>query len=180
MRTFGSGASRFAWCRSQAKWTMAAISARLEDMDGAIEAGQGGLVRYSAVAVGEDCAVMLALVLCNEKPLPKRNMRATWALERIRGHELRPECLALIRCFGSQASDKQIRDRSHRLVELTRAIVGEVPDALTNEGYFPALKLARDWYTILGALGEEGFFPEEWSRRAEAPASDAAAPAATE
>ena len=167
MRTFGSGAGRLAWCRSQAKWTMAAISARLEDMDGAIEAGQSGLVRYSAVAVGEDCAVMLALVLRNEKPLPKRSMRATWALERIEGHALRPECLRLMRSFDASASDEELRDRCHALVAKTREVVGEVPDALTNEGYFPALKLARDWYTILGAVGEEGFFPEEWSRRAE-------------
>lgn len=165
MRAFGSDAGRLAWCRSQAMWTMAALSARLEDLEGAIPASQRGLVRYSAVAIGEDCAVMLALTLRNEKPLPSRNMRATWALARIRDHELWAECWRLIRCADTDESDEEIQSACKRLVESTRSIVGEVPDALSQEGYFPALALARDWYKLLGAVGEEGFFPEEWSRK---------------
>jgi hypothetical protein len=166
VKASGSGARRYAWCRSQAVWLNMALVARLEDLEGAIAARQPGLIRYSATAIGEDCAVILALVARNEKPLPSRKMRASWALERIRGHELWPACWQLVRSFDADEPDAEIQAACQRLVAATRAIVGDVPDALTHDGYFPAIAMTRDWYKLLGALGEEGFFPEEWSRRA--------------
>jgi len=166
MRAFPSDAGRFVWCRSQAVWLNLALVARLEDLKGAIEEGQPGLIRYSAVAIGEDCAVILALTTHNEKPLPTRKMRAAYALARIRDHELWPDCWRLVRSFDSDESDAEIRDACLRLVAATREIVGEVPDGLTHDGYFPMLALTRDWYKLLDALGEKGFFPEEWTRRA--------------
>lgn len=166
MRAFPSDAGRYVWCRSQVVWLNLALVARLEDLRGAIEEGQPGLVRYSAVAIGEDCAVILALATHNEKPLPTRKMRAAWALARIRDHELFPDCWELVRSFESGKPDAEISDACLRLVEATRAIVGQVPDGLTHDGYFPVLALTRDWYKLLDTLGEKGFFPDEWTRRA--------------
>jgi hypothetical protein len=166
MRAAPSGAGRYAWCRSQAVWLNLALVARLEDLEGAIAAGQPGLVRYSAMAIGEDCAVILALTMHHEKPLPARRMRASWALTRIREHDLWPACWRLVRSFDSEDSDQEIGVACHQLVAATRAIVGEVPNALTHDGYFPVMSLTRDWYKLLDTLGEKGFLPDEWTRRA--------------
>ncbi|HEV7805581.1 MAG TPA: hypothetical protein VGO80_07185 [Solirubrobacteraceae bacterium] len=166
MKALSSDAGRFLWCRSQAVWLNLALVARLEDLDGAMAAGQSGLIRYSAVAIGEDCAVILALTTRNEKPLPSRKLRASWALARIRDHELWPQCWQLVRSFDCDASDADIKQACDRLVAATREIVGEVPDGLTNDGYFPMLSLTREWYKLLDAVGEKGFLPEEWTRRA--------------
>lgn len=180
MKSLSSGAGRFAWCRSQVVWLNLALVARLEDLRGAIEAGQSGLVRYSAVAIGEDCAVILALTECNEKPLPVRGMRAAWALNRIRGHALWPQCWQLVRSFDSAEPDEDIAAACLRLVAATRAIVGDVPDGLTHDGYFPMLALAREWYKVLDALGQKGFLPDEWTRDASPSASSApSAPSAS-
>lgn len=166
MKAFSSDAGRYAWCRSQAMWLNMALVARLEDLAGATAAGQRGLIRYSATAVGEDCAVILALVTRNEKPLPSRKMRASWALGRIRDHELGPACWRLVRSFHSSEPDAEIHAACQRLVTAIRAIIGDVPDALTPDGYFPAISMTRELCKLLGAVGEEGFFPEEWTRRA--------------
>lgn len=173
MKSPSSGASRFAWCRSQALWLNLALVARIEDLRGAIEAGQSGLVRYSAMAIGEDCAVILALIERNSRPLPARGMRAAWALTRIRGHALWPECWRLVRSFDSSESDEEIGAACLRLVASTRAIAGDVPDGLTHDGYFPMLALTREWYRLLDALGQKGFFPDEWTRGASSSAPDA-------
>lgn len=165
MRPIGSGAGRFAWCQSQIVWHNLALVARLEDLEGAVADGQPGLARYSAASIGEDCAVMLALSTKNEHPLPGRSMRATWALARIREHPLHDACLTLVRSFDDGTSVEEIRTRSLALVTATREIVGDVPDALTNDGYFPALALTRDWYKLLDTLHQEGFLLHEWTRR---------------
>ena len=154
------------WCRSQAVWLNIALVARLEDLEGAISEAQPGLIRYSAVAIGEDCAVILALVTGNERPLPPRKMRASWALARIRDHELWLACWQLVRSFDRTASDAEIAVACQRLLADTRAIIGDVPDGLTHDGYFPVIAITRDWYKLLDALGEHGFLPEEWSRQA--------------
>lgn len=164
MKASGSGAGRLAWCQSQALWLNLALVARLEDLEGAVEARQSGLVRYSAMAIGEDCALILALTERHEKPLPVRSMRAGWALARIRDHALWPECWRLIRSFELSQTNEEIAAACRRLVASTRAIVGQVPDGLTHDGYFPMLALTREWYKLLDALGQKGFFPDEWTR----------------
>ena len=104
-------------------------------------------------------------------------MRAAWALSRIRGHALWPQCWQLVRSFGASESDAEISAACLRLVAATRAMVGEVPDGLTSDGYFPALALARQWYSVLDALGQRGFLPEEWTRDTSAsPPSDPSTP----
>jgi hypothetical protein len=55
-------------------------------------------------------------------------------------------------------------ERCDRLVERVGALVGEIPDVLSSDGYFPALALARDWLKLLDAVGEEGFLPRDWTR----------------
>lgn len=165
MKATDAGAGRWAWCRSQAVWLNLALVARLEDLEGAIDAGQSGLVRYSATAIGEDCAVILALTLAREKPLPARRMRAAWAFSRIAGHELEEPCWELVRSFPEETPDSEIHAACHELVAATRRIVGDVPNGLEHDGYFPMLAVTREWYQLLDKLGETGFFPEEWTRR---------------
>lgn len=153
------------WCQSQAMWLNLALVARLEDLQGAVEERQHGLVRYSAMAIGEDCAVMLAFSTHNEQPLPVRSMRAAWALSRIAEHELYPDCWRLMRSFDTDESDADIQAACEALVSATRAIFGDVPNGLTHDGYFPVLALTREWHQLLDTLGQSGFFPQEWTRR---------------
>jgi hypothetical protein len=166
MKAVPSGAGRYIWCQSQLVWLNMAMAARLEDLEGAFSANQSGLTRYSAIALGEDCAVILALALTNEKPLPTRSMRPSWALERIRDHPLHDECWSLIRSFPADRSNGEIREDCLKLVRAVREIVGEVPDGLTNEGLFPGVALARDWNKMVDELHQESFFPKEWIRSA--------------
>jgi hypothetical protein len=165
MRAIEIDARRYAWCRGGALWIMGPPVAQwVEDMQGAAEAGQNGLARYCARQLGEACAVMLTLVLRNHKPIPPPHMRGSWALDHMRGHELWDECWELMR-GAEDVEVAELVERVPRLVQRVREIVGEVPDPLTPEGYFPALALARDWLNLLDTVGEESFLPKEWIRR---------------
>ncbi len=166
MRPIGSGAGQYAWCQSQLVWHNLAMVARLEDLEGAFSADQRGLTRYSAIALGEDCAVILALAMTNQKPLPARNMRTAWALERIRAHPLHDDCWRLSRSFPIDRPNAEVREECLKLIRAVRAIVGDVPDGLTPDGYFPGIALARDWHKLLDGLHQEGFFLKEWTRSA--------------
>lgn len=166
MRTFDRGARHHVWCHSQAVWLNLSLVARLEDLEGGVAAEQGGLVRYSAMMIGETCATIVALTTLVEGPLPARQMRAAWALACIDGHALEPACRELIAGFPAAAQNAGIQAACNDLVRRTREIVGEVPDALTSDGYFPALAVAREWHYLRDELGQKSFFPEEWARRA--------------
>jgi hypothetical protein len=164
MRTIEVDARRYAWCRGHALWILGMPTATfVEDLHGALEDGQEGLLRYAARAIGEACAVVLGLVLLYDRPIPPPAMRGSWALERLAGHELADDCWALIR-GGDEDPPSAVVQRCDRLVERVRQLVGEIPDVLSSEGYFPALALARDWLKLLDAVGEEGFLPRDWTR----------------
>lgn len=165
MKAIDVDAVRYAWCRGNSIWIMGPpVCQWLEDMDGAAQAGQYGLVRYCARQLGEACAVMLVLVVFNQKPMPPPHMRGSWAMELLKGHELYDECWELM--MGPEDADpEELLDRCPRLVQRVREVVGDVPDPLTPEGYFPALGLAREWLGLLDAVGEPGFLPKEWTRR---------------
>lgn len=165
MKAIEVGAQRYIWCRSQAGWLMGPPAAQwIEDLDGAITAGQDGLARHVARQLAEDCAVMLALTLRFSRPLPAPNMRAAWALKRLGDDPLAAECWALIRAGEELVVDQTLLERCRRLQRDVSAVVGEVPDPLTPEGYFPALGLAREWMDLVEMVGEEGFLPGEWTR----------------
>lgn len=167
MKAIRVDAGRYAWCCSQAIWLMGPPAAQwIEDLRGALDAGQLGLVRHVTQKLGEDCAIMLALTTSYEKPLPTRNMRAAWALERLDGHPLQAECWDLIRGAADiEADPGRLIDRCERLQDEMRRLVGDVPNPLTPEGYFPALSMARDWMQFVQAVGQEGFFPQDWTRK---------------
>lgn len=182
MRTVDVDARRYAWCRGQAMWRMGLpIVALVEDIDGALEAGQDRLVRHTARQIGLNCAVVLNLALNYGRPLPPTRMRASWALERLcqdaaeagaaattptgpssGGPTLGERCAALVR-GERDAAPADLAREAKALVADVRAVVGEIPDPLTPEGYFPALALAREWLRLAEALGEEGFLPREWT-----------------
>jgi hypothetical protein len=164
MRTISVDARRYAWCRGHALWILGMPTATfVEDLHGALEAEQEGLLHYVARAIGEACAAVLSLVVAYDRPIPPPSMRASWALECLAGHELADDCWALIRGTYDE-SPAQVALRCDRLVERTRELVGDIPDVLTAEGYFPALALARDWLKLLDAVGEEGFLPRDWTQ----------------
>jgi hypothetical protein len=166
MKAMTTDARRFAWCQSRAMWLMGPPAGQwIEDLEGAVAAGQVGLARHAARQLAEDCAVMIALAVGQHRPVPVPSLRGAWALALIEGHALEPECRALISGLDDDSDLDELLDRCHRLQEAVRDIVGNVPDPLTPEGYFPALGLTRDWMTLLGALDEEGPLPREWTRR---------------
>ena len=164
MRTVEVDARRYTWCRGHALWIMGfPVRTFVEDLHGALEAGQDGLVRYAARAVGDACAVVLCLMLHDARPVPSPGMRGSWALDQLDGHELRQACWELIRGVDDEPSSA-IVERCDWLVREVRALTGEVPDILSPEGYFPALALARDWLELIESVGEEHFLPRDWTR----------------
>jgi len=163
MKAIDVDARRYAWCHGHALWLMGLESAQwMEDIEGAMRADQRGLVRYVSRAIGEECAVMLALVVRHAKPIPAPKMRGPWALEQLEGHELRDECWSLMRGIRDDESPEEVVMRCRQLLARVREVVGNVPDPLTPEGYHPALALARDWLELADAVGEQGFLPREW------------------
>jgi hypothetical protein len=163
MKTVDVDARRYVWCRGQAIWRMSMpITALLEDLRGALADGQEGLARHSARNIGQNCAVVLNLVLFYERPLPPTRMRAAWALERVVGHPLGADCLTLVRS-PRELSAERLGEIAERLVAEVRALVGDVPDPMSPDGYFPALATARDWLKFAEMVGEEGFLPREWT-----------------
>jgi|SRR5947209_4912736 len=163
MDTIDIDARRYAWCRGRVLWIMAMpVTAFAEDLEGALAAGQDGLVRAVARGIGDACAVVLNLVLHYERPIPAPNVRVSWALERLLDHELGRECWTLIAGNADEPADA-IAGRCERLIVAVRELVGEIPNVLTPEGYFPTIHLARDWLKLLDAVGEEGFLPRDWT-----------------
>jgi hypothetical protein len=164
VKTIGIDARRYAWCRGHALWIIGMPAQTfVEDVHGAEQAGQDGLVRYAARMIGDACAVALTLALHYERPIPSPAMRSSWALERVRGHELWQPCWELIRGIDDLAT-QEIVERCDKLIARVRAIVGEIPDILTPEGYYPAIAMARDWLKLMDAVGEQGFLPKDWTR----------------
>jgi hypothetical protein len=165
MKVVQTDARRYAWCRGHALWIMG-MPARvfLEDLHGAQRAGQDELVRYCARAIGDACAVVLNLALFDRRPIPGPSVRSAWALEGLQGHELWEPCWRLIRGPDDEPT-AAIVQRCDDLMDRVREIVGDIPDILSPDGYFPALALARDWLQLLATVGEPGFLPEDWTRR---------------
>jgi hypothetical protein len=165
MRAIGIDVRRYAWCHGRALWLLGLEAAQmLEDLEGAAADDQRGLARYVLRTIGEECAVMLALVLRHAKPMPPPHLRAAWAIELLGDHELAPECLWALNGIDQDEPLDDVAARCRRLVARVRSSVGQVPDPLTPEGYHPALALARDWLKLAEAVGEEGFLPREWMK----------------
>jgi hypothetical protein len=164
MKTIDTDARRYAWCRSHALWIigMPALTF-LEDVHGAQQAGQDGLLRYAARMIGDACAVSLNVALNYGRPIPSPAMRSSWALERLQGHELWQPCWELIRGVDDVPAE-EIVERCDRLIAQVCAIVGEMPNILTPEGYYPAIAMAREWLKLMAAVGEEGPLPTDWTQ----------------
>lgn len=163
MQTVDADARRYVWCRGQALWRMSIpITALAEDLRGALADGQEGLARDSARGIGQNCAVVLNLVLHHERPLPPSRMTAAWGLAPLTEHPLGADCHTLFRC-PRELSVQELAVIADRVVAGVRAIVGELPDVTSPEGYFPAMALARDWLKLAEAVGVEGFLPREWT-----------------
>ncbi|HYG96317.1 MAG TPA: hypothetical protein VD741_04335 [Solirubrobacterales bacterium] len=170
METIDRGARRFIWCRGQAAWLMGPPAAQwMEDLRGALAAGQQGLARHVSRQLAEDCAVMLALTLFHRRPIPEPGLRAAWALEQLADHPVGKDCWGLIRGLEEMPEDEELIARCADLQQKSRAAAGDVPNPLTPEGYFPAMALAREWLELVNAVGEEkGFLPDEWTRGSDA------------
>jgi hypothetical protein len=157
-------ARRYAWCRGHAVWWIGLpVAALLEDVKGAVTEGQDGLVHRNARMIGQSCAVVLNLVLNYDRPIPPARVRAAWALERVGDHPLGQECERLVRA-GWEVPAQALAERCERLVAGVRALLGDLPDPLVPEGYFPSLAVARDWLNLAESVGEEGFLPKEWTQ----------------
>jgi hypothetical protein len=156
-------ARRYAWCHGHGLWIMGLpVATFIEDMYGALAADQHGIVRVATREIGEACAVTLTIMLFFERPIPPPAMRASWALNRLDGHELADLCRELVRS-DTRTSSSELVAKCERLLEQVQTLVGRVPDVLSPEGYFPALAAARGWLKLLEAVGEEDFLPRDWT-----------------
>lgn len=163
MKTVDVDARRYAWCRGQGLWIMGLpVATFVEDMHGALQDGQEGIVRFATREIGEACAVTLAIMLFYRRPIPSPAMRASWALESLGTHKLAPLCAELVRS-DQQTSPDQLVEAAATLVAAVHDLVGHVPDVLTPDGYFPALSTARGWLNLLRWVDEEDFLPRDWT-----------------
>ena len=89
-------------------------------------------------------------------------MRAAWALDRVSGHPLGADCLTLVRSPRDLGAPV-LAAIAERLIAGVRELVGDVPDPMSPDGYFPALATARDWLKLADSVGVEGFLPREWT-----------------
>ena len=165
MRAIEADARRYAWCRSHALWVIGMPAHTfLEDVHGAREAGQDGLVRYAARMIGDACAVALNLALNYKRPVPSPTMRSSWALEELEGHELWEPCWDLIRGVDDIPVGEVV-ERCDTLIARVHEVIGDIPNILTPEGYFPAIAMAREWLKLMDAVGEEGVpLPTDWTQ----------------
>lgn len=156
-------ARRYVWCRSNALWVigMPALTF-LQDVHGAQEAAQEGLLRYAARGIGDACAVALHVVVNQARPIPPAALRTAWALEGIRDHALWEACWQLVRGIEAVPAN-EIPARCEALIAEVQAIVGKMPNILTPEGHYPAIALARDWAKLLDAVGEPAPLPSNWA-----------------
>jgi len=163
VKTIEADARRYAWCRSHALWIIGMSAPTfLEDAHGAQEAGQGPLLHFIARMIGDACAVALNVALNLDRPIPNHPMRSSWALERLQGHELWQPCWELIRGIDDVPAE-EIVERCERLVAKVGAVVGDMPNPLAPEGYYPAIALARDWVKLMDVVGEEPPLPSNWT-----------------
>lgn len=163
MKAIETDVHRYAWTRGQALWRMAMpVPALLEDATGAADGDQLGLMRHTARGVGRTCAVVIALVEYDARPIPSARVQPTWALERIAGHPLADACEALILGDASLTTG-ELLERCRVLAAEVEQIAGSTPDPMSPEGYFPAMARAREWLKLAEAVGEESFLPAEWT-----------------
>lgn len=163
MKAVDIDARRYAWTRGQALWRMAMpVPALLEDAAGAADGDQLGLMRHTARGVGRTCAVVLALVEYDARPIPSARVQPTWALEIIADHPLATACEVLILGDASLTIDGLLA-RCRALTTQVERIAGSTPDPMSPEGYFPAMARAREWLKLAEAVGEESFLPAEWT-----------------
>jgi hypothetical protein len=159
VKSIEADARRYSWCRSRALWIIGAlVPAFLEDVHGAQQAGQEALLRFSARRIGDGCAVALNVALNLDRPIPSPAMRNSWALERLRGHDLWQPCWELIQGIDDVPA-KEIVERCETLAAKSRAVIGEMPNPLVPEGHYPAIALARDWIKLMDVIGEEPPMP---------------------
>lgn len=164
MKTIDVDARRYAWCRGHALWMVGMPAhAFVEDAHGAEVAGQDGLVDFAARMLADICVVGLNVALNFARPIPTRPMRSSWALERLRGHELWQPCWELIRGMPDAATAEKVAACDDLITRVTQ-VVGDMPNVLTPEGYYPAIAMARDWLKLLEAVGESNPIPVSWAQ----------------
>jgi len=163
VKAIEADARRYAWCRSHALWIIGMPTRTyVEDAKGAQQAGQDGLLHFAARMIGDACAVALNVALNYDRPIPTPAMRSSWALERLQDHELWQPCWELIRGVDD-ASAEELVERCESLVTKVSAVVGEMPNILAPDGYYPAIAMARDWIKLMDAVGEQAPLPYNWT-----------------
>lgn len=156
---------RYVWCWGQVLYRAGIlIPSHLEDVEGAYDAGQFDVVVRACRDLAEECG--LAWLLAGEyvRPLPPAPFRPALCRPAI-PEDLRADFDDLVR--GADPGDgKRIAEivaSGHRMAAQTQALIGSnLPNILTPDGYFPALKLGAEWLRIADQVSEEDFLPEHW------------------
>jgi hypothetical protein len=135
-----------------------------EDIHGAVAAGQLDVAVRACRDVAEECALIWLLAAEHVRPLPEAAHRAA-AARNATSLDARADVDLLLRGVdpNDSAGVEQLVSAAERLISRTKALLGkDVPNILTPEGYFPALKFGADWIRLVNQLNEEDFLPEHW------------------
>jgi hypothetical protein len=156
---------RYVWCWGQILYRAGIlIPSYLEDADGAQAAGQLDVAVRACRDLAEECGLAWLLASDYVRPLPPAPFRASLSRPAIPEH-LRASFDDLMRGIDPRDGKRvgQIVAAAHRIAAETQALIGRsVPNILTPEGYFPALKLGAEWLRVADQVSEEDFLPEHW------------------
>jgi hypothetical protein len=155
---------RYVWSWGQVLYRLGIlIPSYVEDADGAVEAGQLQVAVRACRDLGEECAVTWLLATTFVRPLPPREYRLPMAIEAVPA-EMKADVMALVRGVSpvSPATVETLMEAGHRAAENAKSLIGSIPNILSPEGYFPALKIGGDWLRLAELVSEEDFLPHHW------------------
>lgn len=155
---------RYVWSWGQVLYRLGIlIPSYVEDADGAFEAAQLHVAVRACRDLGEECAVTWLLAKTSIRPLPPLEYRLPMAIEAVPA-EMKPDVLTLISGVRPVSPETvgALVETGHRAADSAKSLIGSIPNILSPEGYFPALKIGGDWLRLAEQVSEEDFLPHHW------------------
>ncbi|MFC0039940.1 hypothetical protein [Actinomadura rayongensis] len=167
IETFDDIRRRTAATTQTAARIMVTVQALLQDVDGAIDAGQWEVAGHAGRAVVLECCALRGTGRGGEPSWPVGGV-AFDPFARLDPAERAEAADLLDRAgrLGDAAGAAAWRDRLAALVDGVTAgngIAGDLPELRSPAGMFAALRLARDGFDVVAAMHLAPVFPESWT-----------------